>query len=99
MLDLQRDKVAELCRRARATRLHVFGSAVRGTFDASSSDIDFLVEFEDLPPARYAEAYFDLKENLESLFGRPVDLVTLASLENPYFRDRVLAERQLVYAR
>ncbi|MBX9924751.1 MAG: nucleotidyltransferase family protein [Hyphomicrobiaceae bacterium] len=97
--DLQREKLAELCRRASATRLEVFGSAARDDFDPATSDIDFLVEFEDLPPARYAEAYFDLKENIESLFGRPVDLVTPASLVNPYFRDRVLAERRLVYAR
>jgi hypothetical protein len=45
------------------------------------------------PSARYRDVC------LETLFGRPVDLVTAVSLENPYFRERVLAERQLVYAR
>ena len=57
------------------------------------------MEFDELPPARYADAYFALKESLEALFGRPVDLITEAKLENPYFRERVQAERQAVYAR
>ncbi len=76
-----------------------FGSALRADFDPAASDLDFLVEFDDLPPAKYAGAYFALKDSLEALFGRPVDLITEASLENPYFRDRVQAERQPVYAR
>lgn len=95
----QLDEVAEMCRRAGARRLEIFGSAVRRDFDPISSDLDFLVEFDDLPPARYADSYFSLKESLEALFGRPIDLITQASLENPYFRARVEAERQTVYAR
>ena len=99
VVDQHREQLAELCRRTRAKRLDLFGSAARGDFDPAHSDLDFLVEFEDLPPEQYADAYFTLKQSLEDLFGRPVDLVTAASLENPYFRSRVLAERQLVYAR
>jgi predicted nucleotidyltransferase len=98
-VDAHREELADLCRRTSAKRLDLFGSAARADFDPGHSDLDFLVEFEDLPPAQYADAYFTLKESLEALFGRPVDLVTIASLENPYFRERVLAERQLVYAR
>lgn len=99
LIDQHRDEVAALCRRAGARRLDAFGSAIRADFDPQASDLDFLVEFDDLPPAAYAKAYFALKEGLESLFGRPVDLVTGSSLVNPYFRERILAERQNVYAR
>jgi uncharacterized protein len=91
-------ELVELCRRAGARRLDVFGSLARGEFDPSASDLDFFVEFEDLPPARYADAFFSLKQDLEALFGRPVDLITEANLANPYFRARVEAERQAVYA-
>jgi predicted nucleotidyltransferase len=77
----------------------LFGSAARGDFDPESSDLDFLVELEALSPARYASAYFALKEGLEKLFGRPVDLVTESGLANPYFRQRVQAERRNLYAR
>jgi predicted nucleotidyltransferase len=76
-----------------------FGSAARSDFDPATSDLDFLVAFDDLPPSQYADAYFELKEGLESLFGRSVDLPTEANLENPYFRERVYAARKPVYAR
>lgn len=99
VIEMHQHEVAELCRQAFARRLDAFGSAVRGEFDPLTSDLDFLVELEDMPPAQYAQAYFKLKEGLESLFGRPVDLVTASSLTNPYFRDRVVSERQTVYAR
>ena len=99
LIDQHHEEVAALCRRTGARRLDVFGSAARADFDPTSGDLDFLVEFDDLPPAKYADAYFALKESLEALFHRSVDLVTYAGLENPFFRDRVIAERKLVYAR
>ena len=99
VLDTHRQQVAELCRQVGARRLDLFGSAARGDFDPESSDLDFLVELEALPPSRYASAYFALKEGLERLFGRPVDLVTESGLGNPYFRQRVQAERRNLYAR
>jgi predicted nucleotidyltransferase len=98
-IDLHREKVAALCRHSGARRLDVFGSAARDDFDPARSDLDFLVEFDDVPPARYAQAYFFLKEGLEDLFGRPVDLVTDSSLANPYFRERIARESRNVYAR
>ena len=99
--DIQRHRplIAALCRRHGARRLDLFGSATRDDFDAQHSDLDFLVEFEDLEPAQYAQAYFALKEGLERFFERPVDLVTKHNLENPYFRQRVQSERQNLYAR
>jgi hypothetical protein len=99
LIDQHRVEVAALCRRAGARRLDAFGSAIRTDFNPQASDLDFLVEFDDMAPATYAKAYFALKEGLESLFGRPVDLITGSSLANPYFRERVIAERQTVYAR
>jgi Nucleotidyltransferase domain len=45
---------AELCRRHSVLRLSLFGSAVRQDFDAARSDLDFLVDFEPLSPARDA---------------------------------------------
>jgi len=99
VLEKNRQQVAELCRRVGARRLDVFGSAARGEFDPESSDLDFLVELDALPPAQYASAYFALKEGLEKIFARPVDLVTEPGLDNPYFRQRVQAERRNLYAR
>ncbi len=98
-VDLHSHDVAILCRKFGALRLDVFGSVVREDFDPVTSDLDFLVEFDDFPPAEYAEAYFSLKEGLERLFGRSVDLITDSSLTNPYFRARIASETRNVYAR
>ena len=91
-------ELADMCRKLHVLKLDVFGSATRDDFDARSSDLDFIVEFEPIAPADYADAYFSLKEGLERLFGRPVDLLTPASLANPYFRESLSASRQKVYA-
>lgn len=98
LIDLKRSEVASLCRRTGARRLDAFGSAVRDDFKSETSDLDFLVEFGDLSPADYAQAWFALKEGLEVLFDRPVDLVTPSALANPYFRQRVVSESLNVYA-
>src|SRR5262245_21544025 len=90
--------LAALCRRHHVRRLDLFGSAAEARFDPARSDLDFLVEFEPLEPADYADAWFALREELERLFCRRVDLVTRASLGNPYFAERVLATREAVYA-
>ena len=99
LIDQHREEVAALCRQSGARRLDVFGSAIRDDFDPATSDLDFLVDFGEVPPGRYAQAYFSLKEGLEQLFGRPVDLITGSSLANPYFRERVASESRNVYAR
>ncbi len=99
LIEQKRTELAMLCHRSGARRLDVFGSAARDDFDPTNSDLDFLVEFEDVPPADYAKAYFALKEGLEALFGRSVDLVTRNGLANPYLSERIASERQTVYAR
>ena len=57
-IDLHNQEVAKMCRRFGARRLDVLGSTARGDFDPAPSDLDFLVEFDDIPPAQDAEAYF-----------------------------------------
>lgn len=79
-------------------RIELFGSATRPDFDPASSDLNFLVTFEDLDPNSYADTYFGLLEDLQKLFQRPVDLVVESSIRNPYFRQAVEATRTLVYA-
>ena len=73
-------------------RLEVFGSAVRGTdFDWSRSDVDFLVTFT--PDARDdLTAFVDLKDELEKLLGRPVDLIEREAIEasRNYIRRRAI---------
>jgi predicted nucleotidyltransferase len=81
----------------RGSRLAVFGSAATEAFDPDRSDADFLVEFEPGTSNRF-DAYFGLKEELERLVGRPVDLVMPKALENPHFAASVERSRRELYA-
>ena len=98
LIESRRAELAALCARSHVKRLDLFGSAARGEFEPKASDLDFLVVFDDLEPAEYADAYFRLQEGLEALFQRRVDLVTGSSLVNPYFRESVEACRRQLYA-
>jgi uncharacterized protein len=91
-------ELVELCRQYHVRRLEVFGSAAGSGFDSERSDFDFLVEFETLPPGSYATNFFALKEALEKLLGRPVDLVVLSAVRNPWFREGIERSRALLYA-
>lgn len=90
--------VRQLCRRFHVRRLEVFGSALRSDFRPAESDLDFLVEFGPESSQNYADDYFGLKEGLETLFGRPVDLLFPASIRNPYFRRSIETGKALLYA-
>lgn len=96
------DDLIRLCVRHRVRRLELFGSAtgrVPGKdFDPSRSDLDFLVEFEDLAAGQHADAYFGLLEGLQAIFDRPIDLVMPSAITNPYFRQNIQPSRMLVYA-
>ncbi len=93
----QRDELQQLCDHYQVLRLDLFGSAVTGDYYENESDIDFLVEFQKLPPGKYADAYFGLREDLELLFGHPVDLVVDSAIKNPFFRQRIDETRTLLY--
>lgn len=94
----RRPDIEALCRRMDVRRLELFGSAARDDFDPASSDVDLLVEFDPGSRLPALELYFGLKEGLEAVFSRPVDLVMPSSLRNPYVRAEVERERQVLYA-
>lgn len=93
-----RAELEALCRRHGVRRLELFGSAATGEDRPVESDLDFLVEFDPLPPGGYADAYFGFLESLEDLFGRPVDLVVASAIKNPYFLEAVKRSKTLLYA-
>ncbi len=98
LVEEKRSQLELICRRHRVQRIELFGSALGADFDPASSDLDFLVAFEELPPDGYADAYFGLLEGLHSLFQRPVDLVMDSAIKNPYFRQGVDKTRTVLYA-
>ena len=89
--------IERLCRQHNVLYLSLFGSAATGDGYTEDSDLDFLVEFRPTGFGAYAEAYFGLSESLESLFGKPVDLVVGSAIRDPYFLKAVQETRKSVY--
>ena len=98
LIEMHRRDIAELCRRFHVNRLEVFGSAARGSdFDPARSDVDLLVTY--LPGHQSGiAAHQDLRDAMEDLLGRPVDLVMEAAVENPFVRAGINGSRQAIYA-
>ncbi|MBK7898522.1 MAG: nucleotidyltransferase domain-containing protein [Azonexus sp.] len=90
-------QIVELCRAHHVLWLDLFGSATGDGFDPKSSDADFLVEFDDSPEANSFADYFDLKYGLESLLGRPVDLVMPSAVRNPVLLAAIARQRIPLY--
>ena len=94
-IENHREEIAALCEEYGIKKLEVFGSVVTGEFDPERSDVDFLVEYsEDFDYDRY----FDLKEALEVLLGREVQLVSRKYLRNPYFIHAIETTKTPLYA-
>jgi len=83
------------CRAFGVHRLDAFGSIARKS-STPSSDVDLLVEFSE-PDRKPAKRFFGLLHHMEDTLGYDVDLLTVGSLRNPYFKARVLKERIPVY--
>jgi hypothetical protein len=84
-----RNAIGAIAAKHGASNVRLFGSVVRGD-EAPNSDIDLLVDMDE---NRGFADYLALVEELESLFGRHVDLIIGRSL-SPYFRPYIEAEAQ-----
>lgn len=95
-INLPHDDLLHFCERWRVESLALFGSVLRSDFDAHS-DIDVLVSFL---PDNGVDLFdlVDMKNELEDLFKRPVDLVEREALTNPYRRREILAHNTVIYA-
>lgn len=95
-IDLDAKKIQAFCRKWRVAELALFGSILRDDFHAGS-DVDVLVSFE---PGEMWDLWdvVVMKEELERLVGRPVDLVEKKALRNEWRRREVLAHQEVIYA-
>jgi len=91
-------EIEALCRRYHVRRLELFGSAASGEFNPDTSDVDFLVTFEETEPAVYADAYLGFYESLTALFDRRIELVSATAITNPYFLESIQRNRKTLYA-
>ncbi len=90
------EQITTLCQRWKITEFALFGSILRDDF-RPDSDIDVLVTFA----PNDGWSLFDLmnlQRELESIVGRPIDLLEKRDLKNPFRRSEILRTHQVIYA-
>jgi predicted nucleotidyltransferase len=87
-------QLAAICTRYGIAELAVFGSRARGDAEPGS-DVDLLYVLE--PGRHLGFAINRLEDELVTLFGRPVDLVSRKAV-HPRLRDKVISEARTLYA-
>lgn len=88
--------IADLCRTHGIVLLDLFGSAATSSRDADANDIDLICDLGAYEPG-VADRLFAFADALEALFGKPVDLLTVPMIRNPYFQQAVDEQRVRLY--
>jgi uncharacterized protein len=86
-----------LCQKHQVKYLYAFGSSTTDKFDFNKSDIDFLVEIDDIDPIERGEKLISLWDSFETFFHRKVDLLTESSIRNPFLRKSIDSTKILIY--
>jgi hypothetical protein len=92
------DSLIILCKQHKVRELYIFGSILTPKFN-KDSDIDMLVQFDNVDILEYADNYFDFKEKIEKLLGREIDLLENQAIRNPIFRKILDRDKKIVYDR
>jgi hypothetical protein len=98
LIEQNRQQIAAICHRHQVRRLELFGSAARGGFEPSRSDLDFFVEFLSYDSPMIADQWFGLQEDLEALLGHKVELTSIRAATNPYFLQVANRNKVTLYA-
>ena len=94
--ELQTQEINQLCKTNKVKSLFAFGSITREDFN-ENSDIDLVVDFEEDDPFKYTDLYFSLKNKLEDLFNRQVDLLEERAIKNKFFRQQIDSTKVKIY--
>jgi uncharacterized protein len=96
ILEIPLDSIQTLCEKHHVEKLYLFGSAAKGTM-TEGSDVDLLVKFKEMKTSEYFENFLVLKNELQGVFGRKIDLVELQTLKNPVLIDSINQSKELIY--
>jgi predicted nucleotidyltransferase len=90
-IDIPKEQLRDFCRRWKVTEFALFGSVTRLDF-RPGSDVDVMVQFENGATWSLLDLV-DMREELRTIFGRDVDLLTRFGVEqslNRFRREAIL---------
>ena len=96
LIEVHINDINRICHSHNVKHLYAFGSVLTGKF-SKDSDIDLVVDFENVELNKYADNYFDLKYSLEEILKRPIDLIEESAIKNPYFKQTLNKTKKLIY--
>lgn len=85
-IDIPKEQLRDFCRRWKVSNFALFGSVTRMDF-RPESDIDVMVQFEKNATWSLLDLV-DMREELRTIFGRDVDLLTRFGVEQSLNRIR-----------
>ena len=95
-VNFQSKEFIELCRSHKVKELYAFGSVVNGGF-TDKSDIDLLVDIDEINPVSKGKLILSLYNKFEKLFNKKVDLLTFNSIRNPTLEEYIGTSKKLIY--
>jgi uncharacterized protein len=93
------DKLPDLiriCQRHGIRRLELFGSAARHDFQPATSDLDFIVTFDESAARGGFESYLDALRKFEDLFRHKIDLLEAGAITNPFLLEAIEQDRMVL---
>jgi predicted nucleotidyltransferase len=90
------DQIKDICASNQVRTLFAFGSVTSDKF-RPDSDIDLIVDIAESDPLVYTDKYFNLKEQLEKIFNRHIDLLEQRALRNRFLKEEIDQTKVLIY--
>ncbi len=90
------EAIERFCARFGVVQVALFGSVLRADFGADS-DVDVMLKFK--PGHGFTfENTPEIQDELEAIFGRPVDVIEMDRIRNPIRRKAIMSSHRVVYA-
>ena len=89
-------EITNLCKTHKLKSLYAFGSVITEKFNPES-DVDVIVDFQQIEVLEYGDNYYNLKFSLEDIFNRNIDLLEEKAIRNPYFLKTLNQNKKLIY--
>jgi predicted nucleotidyltransferase len=95
-LETYKAEIIRLCQQYNVKSLYAFGSVLTNHFN-KESDVDLMVNFNNIKLEDYADNYFDFKFALQDTLERSIDLLEENAISNPFFKQNFDKQKRLVY--
>ena len=96
IIEQHSEQIQKVCSEHKVDQMFVFGSVLTKDFN-ENSDVDFLIKFGEIDLYDYFENLLNLKESLENILHRKIDILEVQAVKNPYLKKSIDNSKLLIY--